>query len=101
MTTKTVTIPPISRRGFMKGASLGASGAVLGSLLVACGSQTTDTVAGASDHLSRRPRPPSPGAMTADEMDTMHENGVKAFVAGVKTEGQGNQPLVCRVSRTA
>ena len=35
--------------------------------------------------------------MTADEMDAMHEAGIKAFVAGVKTEGLGNQPLQPRI----
>jgi FtsP/CotA-like multicopper oxidase with cupredoxin domain len=30
-------------------------------------------------------------------MDKMHEDGVKAFVAGVKTQGKGNQPLAPRV----
>ena len=34
------------------------------------------------------PAPQSqPAAMTADEMDAMHEAGIKAFVAGVKTAG--------------
>jgi FtsP/CotA-like multicopper oxidase with cupredoxin domain len=94
MATKSVTITPISRRGFLKGASLGSGGVVLGGLLTACGSETTNTAAG--DHALQATPAPS-GAMTADEMDKMHEDGVKAFVAGVKTSGQGNQPLAPRI----
>jgi FtsP/CotA-like multicopper oxidase with cupredoxin domain len=41
--------------------------------------------------------PAQPNGPSADEMDAMHEAGVKAFVAGVKTESQGNQPLAPRL----
>ncbi|MFL5801806.1 MAG: multicopper oxidase domain-containing protein [Roseiflexaceae bacterium] len=96
MATKSITTTPISRRGFLKGASLGAGGTVLGGLLTACGSQTTNTAAAANGQDTQATPAPS-GAMTADEMDKMHEDGVKAFVAGVKTEGKGNQPLAPRI----
>src|SRR5262245_39669637 len=96
MATKPTTTTPISRRGFLKGASLGSGGVVLGGLLTACGSSTANTAVSAGDHAMQATPAPS-GAMTADEMDKMHEDGVKAFVAGVKTAGQGNQPLAPRM----
>jgi manganese oxidase len=86
----------VSRRGFLKGVSLGAGGVALGGLLAACGSGAQQTSVTASGHdLQTTPTPSA--AMTADEMDAMHEAGVKAFVAGVKTEGLGNQPLAPRL----
>jgi manganese oxidase len=90
----TMAITNTKRRNFLKGASLGAGGIALGGLLTACGAQTTDTAAGAHDMQAT---PATPAGMTADEMDAMHEAGIKAFVAGVKTEGQGNLPLEPRV----
>src|SRR5262245_60243164 len=96
MSIKSITTTPISRRSFLKGASLGSGGVVLGGLLVACGSQTTNTAGDAGDHAMQATPAPS-GAMTADEMDKMHEDGVKAVVAGVRTAGQGNQPLAPRI----
>ena len=42
-------------------------------------------------------RAPSPPAMTADEMDAMHEAGIKTFLAGPSTQGLGNQPLAPKI----
>ena len=54
-----------------------------------------------SDHSggTNAPHPSQAAPVTArakaDEMDAMHEKGIKAFPA--KTEGKGNQPLVPRI----
>jgi manganese oxidase len=98
MATRQTTSTHVSRRGFLKGASLGAGGVALSGLLAACGTaaQQTNSATGASGHDMQLTPVPT-GAMTADEMDAMHEAGVKAFVAGVKTAGKGNQPLAPRL----
>jgi FtsP/CotA-like multicopper oxidase with cupredoxin domain len=88
----------ITRRGFLKGASVGISVPVIGGLLAACGSETSQTTASANAEAHAMQATPVPsGTMTAHEMDAMHEAGVKAFVTGVKTAGLGNQPLQPRV----
>jgi manganese oxidase len=84
----------VSRRHFLKGATLGVGIPVVAGLLAACGENTTQTTAAAQPTAGHEMAPaPQSGEMTADEMDKMHEEGIKAFVAGVKTEGLGNQPL--------
>jgi FtsP/CotA-like multicopper oxidase with cupredoxin domain len=95
MNKTTLLDAAVSRRGFLKGASLGA-GVALGGLLAACGISPQQTTAPADGHDAQA-TPVTSGAMTADQMDAMHEAGVKAFVAGVKTEGLGNQPLAPRI----
>jgi FtsP/CotA-like multicopper oxidase with cupredoxin domain len=97
MTPKTDT--NVTRRGFLKGASLGAGGIALTSLLASCATSAPQATASASggDHNAQATPAPQSGAMSADEMDSMHEAGVKAFVAGVKTQGKGNQPLAPRI----
>jgi FtsP/CotA-like multicopper oxidase with cupredoxin domain len=88
----------VSRRGFLKGASLGVGLPVLGGLLASCSTTSSRApAAAASAPHDMTPAPQQPAGMTADEMDAMHEAGVKAFVAGVKTEGLGNQPLQPRI----
>jgi FtsP/CotA-like multicopper oxidase with cupredoxin domain len=94
------TTPPtshVSRRGFLKGASLVGGGAALSGLLVACGGAQLAAAPPTDDHAMAPVPPTPPAGMSADEMDAMHEAGVKAFVAGVKTEGAGNQPLQPRI----
>jgi manganese oxidase len=99
MAKMTASTIPVSRRGFLKGASLGVGGAALGGLLTACG--TSPSAAPAADSSPPHDMTAMPatqnGGMTADEMDALHEAGIKAFVSGVKTEGLGNQPLQPRV----
>lgn len=92
-----------SRRGFMGLIGTLGIGAVG---LAACGNESTaaaPTAATASEsHAgmvmaatpSTTSAPASTGALTADEMDKMHEAGVKAFPA--KTAGLGGQPLEFR-----
>src|SRR5262245_55902995 len=88
-----------SRRTFLKGASFTVGSAALTGLLVACGSSTTNAPAApTSDSHDMTAMPATTGGgMTAEQMDAMHEAGVKAFVGGVKTAGTGNQPLVPRI----
>lgn len=88
-----MTVINTNRRTFLKGASLGASGVALGGLLAACSSETAST--GSSGHSSEAAA--TPAGISADDMDAMHEEGVKAFVAGVQTEGKGNIPLEPRI----
>jgi FtsP/CotA-like multicopper oxidase with cupredoxin domain len=90
-----------SRRMFLKGASLTVGSAALSGLLVACGSSATGApVAPTSDSHDMTAMPAtSGGSMTAEQMDAMHEAGVKAFVGGVKTTGTGNQPLAPRIEK--
>jgi manganese oxidase len=97
MTTDSMLKNLVSRRGFLKGASLGVGLPVLGSVLTACGGTSTQAASQAATPMSDMTPAPQPAGMTADEMDAMHEAGVKAFVAGVKTAGQGNQPLQPKV----
>jgi len=97
MTTDHMLKNLISRRGFLKGASLGVGLPVLGGVLTACGGPNVPAAAQAATAMTDMTPAPQPAGMTADEMDAMHEAGVKAFVAGVKTAGQGNQPLQPKV----
>lgn len=79
----------VTRRNFLKGATIGVGIPVLSSLLAAC--------TGAAAPAAAPTTAPAQQGMTNDEMDAMHEAGVKAFVSGVKTEGLGNQPLAPRI----
>ncbi|MBK9713756.1 MAG: multicopper oxidase domain-containing protein [Kouleothrix sp.] len=84
----------VSRRLFLKGASIGVGVPVVGGILTACSGTPTaaqSPTAAAADHDMTAE--PQAGGMTVEQMDAMHEAGVKAFLAGVKTEGKGNQPL--------
>ena len=96
-----------TRRGFLRNAAVGALGA---SALSACGKAPNAAVKGTpaagaaagtvadSDH-SGGSMAPHPAAISdrarADEMDRMHEAGVKAFPA--KSLGKGNQLFTPRV----
>ena len=92
----------VSRRSFLKGASFGIGIPLVGGVLAACSG--TGTQAAVQDTHDLTPAPQSqPAGMTADEMDAMHEAGIKTFLAGPSTQGQGNQPLAPKVDpgRTA
>jgi manganese oxidase len=94
MTTNDTLPTPTSRRSFLKGASLGIGVPLVGGLLAACGTSATQApVEQAPTEHDAAAAPAQTGTPTADDMDAMHEAGVKAFVAGVKTQGTGNQPL--------
>jgi FtsP/CotA-like multicopper oxidase with cupredoxin domain len=111
-TLDTVMHTPTSRRSFLKWSGLAAAGAAAAGTLVACGDTTAQTppvatlpptnvpataapmaAGGKMDHApaSADVTPTASGLSKADEMDAMHEAGVKAFPA--KTEGLGMQPL--------
>ncbi len=96
---------PASRRDVLKKLGLGLSLPAAAGVLAAC--NTTAPAAplasaaaspaaappaadhGGQDHSS--PSPAASGDKSWEEMDRMHEEGVKAFPA--QTEGKGNQPL--------
>ncbi len=82
-----------SRRSFLKGATLGVGVPLVGGLLAACGTGATQAPAEQATMQHEAAPPTQTGTPTVDEMDAMHEAGIKAFVAGVKTQGTGNQPL--------
>jgi FtsP/CotA-like multicopper oxidase with cupredoxin domain len=94
MTTETNTTQRKSRRGFLRGASFGVGVPIVGGILAACNPTKSQSTA-ADTHHGELPAAPAAQnhQMGADEMDAMHEAGVKAFVAGVQTEGLANQPL--------
>lgn len=83
--------PNMSRRSFLRRASVGVAVPVAAGVLAACSqSQAADT--GTTSHDSHDMATTTPnGQMTADEMDEMHEEGIKAFVAGKETTTKGNQ----------
>jgi FtsP/CotA-like multicopper oxidase with cupredoxin domain len=89
--------PTTSRRNFLR---QGAAAAVVLPAAVSALASCTDQNAAASPPRASAssPTPPavslSPRAR-ADQMDAMHEKGVKAFPA--KTAGKGNQPLAPRM----
>ncbi|MEN9936897.1 MAG: hypothetical protein RLZZ387_3476 [Chloroflexota bacterium] len=93
----------VTRRGFIKGASLGVGVPVVGSLLAACtaGQQALNPAGGPAiaqpntqgEHTENQEHTTTaPGALSVDEMDKMHEEGVNLFVTGVETP-RGNQPF--------
>jgi len=95
--SKTLLSDRISRRLFIKGASLGVGVPVVGGLLAACGGTNSTaaqnpTAMPADMDMTAAPQGQS-GGMTADEMDAHHEAGIKAFLAGKETSTKGNQPL--------
>jgi FtsP/CotA-like multicopper oxidase with cupredoxin domain len=87
----------ITRRGFLKGLGIGAGVPLVGGVLAACssavGGAAPQTSQGGEHASDESPTATPAGAMTADQMDAMHEAGVKAFVSGVTTAGKGNQLL--------
>jgi FtsP/CotA-like multicopper oxidase with cupredoxin domain len=108
---------PRTRRDFLRVSALGA---VAGAAVAACKPQSagTGTTQGAgsadgnrsaanaakpgampsdSDHSggSTAPHPAQTSRAKADEMDAMHEKGIKSFPA--KTAGKGNQPMAPKI----
>jgi FtsP/CotA-like multicopper oxidase with cupredoxin domain len=63
--------------------------------LAACGETGANEAAAAKAAAAAAPPPPPSPRQKADQMDAMHEKGVKAFPA--KTEGKGNQVFEPRI----
>jgi manganese oxidase len=90
-----VATPASSRREFLKhGTSVAVALPTVLSSLAAC---TDKSPAPAQATTPTAPAPTPSPRQRADEMDAMHERGVKAFPA--KTEGKGNQLLKPRLER--
>src|SRR5688572_18324840 len=92
----------VGRRSFLRGAGLGLGLPALGGLLAACGGPRLmtgpDTGAASLEHGHGAATPGgSVGAMSVDEMDRLHEEGVNAFLAGTRTAVEGGRPLEPRV----
>ena len=95
-----------SRRDFLRASALGLSLPIATGALAACSTGEAETAAGqaiaahADGTLAAAPAAPAvktPESIRAkaDEMDAMHEKGIKSFPA--PTEGKGNQPLAPRL----
>jgi FtsP/CotA-like multicopper oxidase with cupredoxin domain len=109
MSNRETTIAPEtirSRRDFLrKGVVTAIAAPIAVTTLASCaeGSAQKSATASDSDHGggSTAPHPTTPAAAAVDpraraeQMDAMHEKGIKAFPA--KTEGKGNQLLTPRV----
>ncbi len=90
-----------TRRAFLrKGAAVAVALPAVATTLAACRETEARTAAAqpaAPAHSAALPPPAPSPRQKADEMDAMHEKGVKAFPA--KTEGKGNQLLEPRIER--
>src|SRR5687767_13699133 len=97
--------PSRSRRDFLRKSVVAAVAAPVALTAIAsCSEGSAQKTATASDSNhsggTTAPHPSTPAAPVdprtrADQMDAMHEKGVKAFPA--KTEGKGNQVLAPRI----
>jgi manganese oxidase len=84
-----------SRRTFLRhGATAAVALPAVVSTLAACGETKAEIAPTEVKPAGPPPRPATPRDQ-ADQMDAMHEKGIKAFPA--KTEGKGNQPLAPRI----
>lgn len=89
------TTPP-DRRAFLRKSALTALLApVAVGALASCDATAKDRPAAAPAAPTAPPPPPKTEREVADEMDRMHEAGIKAFPA--KTAGAGNQALAPRM----
>jgi manganese oxidase len=93
-----------SRRGFLRASAVGLAVPIAGAALAACstgeaGSDTAEVLAADSNAsggtVAANVVPPKSARELADEMDAMHEAGVKSFPA--KSAGKGNQLLQPRL----
>ena len=108
MTDKTMDVASMlsalqSRRGFLRASALGLA---VPAALAACAEEGApaagsaagkpkDTADASGGSMKAHPETPAASSTAAEDMDRMHEAGVKAFPA--KTEGKGNQVLQPRV----
>lgn len=101
--TETSLKTPTSRRSFLRWGGLSAAGLAAAGTLAACSTSNTPTISQATatptvaptaaptTHAAHTASPAAAAGTDWQEMDRMHEEGVKAFPA--KTAGQGMQPL--------
>jgi FtsP/CotA-like multicopper oxidase with cupredoxin domain len=92
-------VDPTSRRDFLR---KGAAAAVALPAIASLGACTETAPAAARTPPSTPTQPPPPAPVLsvrdkADEMDAMHEKGIKAFPA--KTEGKGNRIMEPRLDK--
>ncbi len=88
--------PASSRREFLKrGTSVAVALPAALSSLAACSDKAPEAVLAAQTATTAAATPALTPAQRAEEMDAMHERGVKAFPAA--TEGKGNQILKARL----
>ena len=92
-------VDPTSRRDFLR---KGAAAAVALPAIASLGACTETEPAAARTPPSAPTQPPPPAPVLsvrdkADEMDAMHEKGIKSFPA--KTEGKGNQIMEPRLDK--
>lgn len=89
-----MSIEKASRRSFLKNASIGVSVPVVTGVLAACNNGSQAAVATQiTQGEGGEPTTVPSGQLTVDQMDQMHVDGVKAFVAGKETTTKGNQPF--------
>lgn len=90
-----------SRRDFLRASAIGLAVPVAGTALAACSTGEADEAAaaasqaGAGNGHAAPASAPLTGRAKADEMDRMHEAGIRAFPA--PTEGKGNQLMEPRI----
>jgi FtsP/CotA-like multicopper oxidase with cupredoxin domain len=88
---------PTSRREFLRNGSLAAIAVGAAACTpAAAGTEKTAAAAGHDGHVAPQ-GPAAPAVSAADQMDAMHEAGIKAFPA--KTDVWGNQLLKPRVEK--
>ncbi len=95
MSDSAVLTGPSTRRAFLhRGAAAAVTLPAVVSTLAACGETKVLARTPKDAKPAATPPPPTP-RQKADQMDALHEKGIKAFPA--KTEGQGNQLFHPRV----
>jgi FtsP/CotA-like multicopper oxidase with cupredoxin domain len=87
---------PSTRRAFLRTGAAAAAALPAVAVLGACG-ESRASQAPAKPAAAAPAAPPPTPRQRADEMDAMHEKGIKAFPAA--TEGKGNLPLEPRLER--
>lgn len=104
--TETLLGQVSSRRSFLRKAGVAAAGVAAAGAVAACGTGNAapnppQKAVADSDHaggaMAAHPTTAGVAASASDDMDAMHEKGMKAFPA--KTEGKGNQLMTPRMDK--
>ena len=88
---------PSTRRSFIRHGAVAAVALPTVVATLGCGDRAASAEPAKSSTPAAPPQPKPTPRDQADQMDAMHEKGVKAFPA--RTEGKGNQPLEPRVEK--